>query len=267
MRKAALVSASGALCCWLSWGVLQLSEAHTEGQPPLFHEIEIRQRIFSTITKEEMRECFATTPVLGKIGDVRIEPRAVIIELIIQGDAEGKLKPYAFEAALSGSSVRGCWGDLFGRRKMKAPLIVFPPPDGVIVLRADGTRHEASQCPPDYQPKHRYGWQFCLDPVHPVPIPPLWAAPIAGVPYEKALAIFERYKRDYESSWGVRAVALTVWGLTIQLLPMIGVEDFTDALLPSLKRFHASSPPAIDGLPIHIRTERYGGEEEWWPLP
>lgn len=258
MERTVLWWAGGFLFALLMVWTPLWSESRVEPAPPPFHDIEIRQRIFSTITKEEMRECFANASSLGKIGDIRIEPRAMIVEFILQGDKDGKLKPYAFEAALSDSGTSGCWGDLSGRRKMIAPLIVFPPPDGVIVLRPDGTRQEAQTCPPEYHKKHRYGWQFCLDPVQPVPIPPLWAVPIAGVPYEKAQAIFEQYKRSYESSGGVRVVALTVRGLTIRLLPNVTVEDFTEALLPSLKRFHASSPPAIDGLPIHIIPEFSG---------
>ena len=192
-RYNVLWRAGGSLLALLMVGTPLWSHSRAEPAPPPFHDIEVRQRIFSTLTKEEMRECFTTTPILGHFGDIHIEPRAVIVELIIQGDADGKMKPYAYEAARGGAWAPECLADMFGRRRILVPLIVFPPPAGVIVLHPDGTRQEAEQCPSGYQRKYRYGWQFCLDPAQSVSIPPLWAAPIAGLPYEKALAIFKQY--------------------------------------------------------------------------
>ena len=128
MKRTVLRWAGGFLFALLMVGTPLWSHSRAEPAPSPFHDIEIRQRIFSTITKEEMRKCFANAPILGHFGDIRIEPRAVVVELIIQGDADGKLKPYAYEAARGGALASGCWGDLSGRRKMIAPLIVFPPP-------------------------------------------------------------------------------------------------------------------------------------------
>ena len=66
------------------------------------------------------------------------------------------------------------------------------PPEGVIVLYPDGSRAEASACPPEFVEETRAnGWRFCRDPEHFTQIPSMWNPPINGIPYEEVEKIYE----------------------------------------------------------------------------
>lgn len=78
--------------------------------------------------------------------------------------------------------------------RVPAPL---QPPPGVIVLRPGGVREQADSCPEEFKEvEGENKWRFCIHPGKPEVIPPLWAPPIAGVPYEQALEIHNRHKRN-----------------------------------------------------------------------
>lgn len=111
-----------------------------------------------------------------------------------------------------------------------------PPPAGVIVLRTDGKRDEAEVCPKGFREKSgRHGWRFCIDPAHPQPIPPLWKAPIAGIPFEEAQAILERHRDELWQIPGVMGHGLGAEGIVVH----------TDQ--PDLV------PTEIEGLPVKTR--------------
>ena len=51
------------------------------------------------------------------------------------------------------------------------------------------------ECPEGFrETSGDHGWRFCVDKVRPEAIPPLWAPPIAGIPYEECREIFKRSK-------------------------------------------------------------------------
>src|SRR6266571_9004071 len=60
-----------------------------------------------------------------------------------------------------------------------------------------------------------HGWRFCFDPKHPEPIPPLMAPPIAGIPYEEALAILERHREELMRLPGVQSVGMGNGGIVV----------------------------------------------------
>ncbi len=116
----------------------------------------------------------------------------------------------------------------------------LPPPPGVIVLRPDGPDPQPalSHCPPGYTEQQKYRWRFCNSPANPQPIPTsLMIPPVAGVPYTRAEAIFQR--QDFMQLPGVQSVGLGVDGLVVQ--------TSEPALIPS----------TFEGLPV--RTEKPEG--------
>ena len=99
----------------------------------------------------------------------------------------------------------------------KPPPPHLPPPPGVIVLHPDGPDPQPtlSHCPPGYTEQQKYRWRFCNSPANPQPIPTsLMTPPIAGVPYARAEAIFQR--QDFMELPGVRSVGLGTDGIVVQ---------------------------------------------------
>jgi len=116
---------------------------------------------------------------------------------------------------------------------------VLPPPSGVIVLKPGGVREQAKSCPPEYREKKVKGnWRFCVDPLHPEPIPPLMIPPMAGIPYEEALQILERHRAELLALPGVYVVGMGEKG--------IYVETDDPAVLPK----------EIEGLPLQIEPHK-----------
>ena len=91
----------------------------------------------------------------------------------------------------------------------------LPPPPGVIILRPDGVREQAKACPAGWQTGKKHSWRFCIDPDNPQPIPPITMSPIAGIPYEEAKAILERYRDELMGLNGVNGVGLGATGIYV----------------------------------------------------
>jgi hypothetical protein len=133
------------------------------------------------------------------------------------------------------------WDPQIGRCRRNVPLktsefSMLPPPPGVTVLRSDGTRQQADGCPEGFEEQKMEGdWRFCVDPQHPEPIPPLMVPPIAGIPFEEAMKIFERRGPELQRIQGVKSIFLGRDGITVE----------TDD--PTLV------PPSIEGVPVKIR--------------
>lgn len=115
-----------------------------------------------------------------------------------------------------------------------SPLAVLPPPPGVVILRADGTREHADSCPAGFEERLDYGWRLCFAPGFAGPIPPLSAPPIAGVPYETALEIHDRHVHELSKLPGVDSVGLGEDGIEVRTTNPAAV------------------PSEIEGLPIKI---------------
>lgn len=113
---------------------------------------------------------------------------------------------------------------------------LLPPPPGVIVLKPGKVREQAEACPEGSQEVKTYNdWRFCLAPgVSQADIPPLWAPPIAGIPYEKALEIHYRHVDELSKLPGVDSVGLRRDG--------IHVSTSNPAVVPS----------EVEGLPIIV---------------
>lgn len=114
---------------------------------------------------------------------------------------------------------------------------VLPPPMGAIVLQPDGKREEVEKCPEGFREETEKGWRFCIDLARPQPIPPVMEPPIAGVSYEKALEIVEKWGRELSRIPGVTSVGLGEEGIMIEtdqpgLLPA-EVEGLTVKAIPS----------------------------------
>lgn len=93
----------------------------------------------------------------------------------------------------------------------------LPPPPGVIVLWPEGPDPQPtlSHCPPGYIELQKYRWRFCNSPAIPQPIPTgLMTPPIAGIPYMRAEAIFQR--QDFVELPGVQSVGLGAGGIVVQ---------------------------------------------------
>lgn len=94
---------------------------------------------------------------------------------------------------------------------------LLPPPPGVIVLRPDGRREQAEDCPDGFRETAGLnGWRFCLDVNNPQPMPPLEAPPIAGIAYEEALKILERHRDALMRLPGVESVGLDTEGIRVE---------------------------------------------------
>ena len=111
-------------------------------------------------------------------------------------------------------------------------LPTLPPPPGVIVLRPGGVRESADACPPDFRETQRFDWRFCVDPQKPETIPAIMTPPIAGIPFEEALAILERHQLRLMQLPGVQSVGLGSEG--------IEVESGDPSLIPD----------SLEGLPV-----------------
>lgn len=86
-----------------------------------------------------------------------------------------------------------------------------------MVLLPNKMRKQAMTCPSDFvETKGENNWRFCVDPKNPEPIPPLWAPPIAGIPYEEALEIHNRHVEKLSKLPGVESVGLGVNGINIR---------------------------------------------------
>src|SRR5205814_2400986 len=110
---------------------------------------------------------------------------------------------------------------------------LLPPPPGVIILQPGGVREQADSCPKRFKEiVEMGGWRFCVDPEHPETIPPLMAPPIAGIPYEEALAILERHREEIMRLPGVQSIGMGAEGIRV----------YTDN--------PAVLPPEVEGLPI-----------------
>ena len=127
---------------------------------------------------------------------------------------------------------------------LNRPLV--RPPDGVIVLHADGTWSEAAACPPELlEEQHVNNWRFCRDPARRDRIPRMWNPPINGMPYEEAEKIFEAHR---ETLW-----ALPGWtslGLGLQSIK-ISTEQ------PEVV------PDALEGIPIQTLPPMYAYRPSW----
>lgn len=112
----------------------------------------------------------------------------------------------------------------------------LPPPPGVIVLQPGGVverREDLDACPEGFEEHTRYRWRFCQPTDgNPEPFPPLMNRPIAGIPFEEALKIYEHHK-----DWLFALPGVTSVGLAGD-----GIEVTTDQ--PALV------PGDVDGLPI-----------------
>ena len=102
----------------------------------------------------------------------------------------------------------------------------LPPPEGVIVLYPGGRREEAAACPANFDEVTKAnGWRFCLNKLRPGIIPRLWSpsfeAPIAGVPYDEARAIYKRHLEEFLQLPGITGTGLGPRGLTIWTLILI----------------------------------------------
>lgn len=155
----------------------------------------------------------------------------------------------------------------------------LPPPPGIIVLRPEGPDPQPtlSHCPPGYTELQKYRWRFCNSPANPQPIPTsLMIPPIAGVPYTRAEAIFQR--QDFIQLPGVQSVALEADGIVVQtteptLIPSsfeglpVRTEEMTDVF--RLANHTITKPPSLlrggvaigDGVAIggHINVGTLGG--------
>jgi len=121
---------------------------------------------------------------------------------------------------------------------LNRPLV--RPPDGVIVLHADGTWSEAATCPPELLEEQRVNnWRFCRDPDRFDRIPRMWNPPINGMPFEEAEEIFEAHKETLGDLPG-----LTSLGLGLQSIK-ISTEQ------PEVV------PDALEGIPIHTLPPMY----------
>jgi hypothetical protein len=104
------------------------------------------------------------------------------------------------------------------------------------VLKPGKVREQAERCPEGSQAVTTYNnWRFCLTPgVSEGDIPPLWAPPIAGIPYEKVLEIHRRHVDELAKLPGVKSVGLREDG--------IHVSTSNPAVVPS----------QVEGLPIKV---------------
>lgn len=103
------------------------------------------------------------------------------------------------------------------------------------MLRPGGIRESADACPPDFPYEvDRFDWRFCVDPQNPETIPAIMTPPIAGIPFEEALAILERHQLALMQLPGVQSVGLGRDGIEVE------IED------PSLV------PDSLEGLPVHV---------------
>ena len=90
------------------------------------------------------------------------------------------------------------------------------PPDGVVVLKPGKVREQAAACPKGFKEVEGYGgWRFCVDPFNPEKIPPLWSPPIAGIPYEEVLEIYDRHWEALAKLPGIEGVGLRTDGIHI----------------------------------------------------
>jgi hypothetical protein len=121
---------------------------------------------------------------------------------------------------------------------IEAPEPHLPPPSGLILLKADGTREhqlDLSECPGGYTERRVYRWRFCNDSGTPQPIPgDIMAPPVAGIPYQEAEAIVNR-----NTEWVMKLPGVVSFGLTAEGLR---VETNHPELIPSY----------IEGLPVII---------------
>lgn len=114
------------------------------------------------------------------------------------------------------------WNAEWGRCVRNSPFTIpslelLPPPPGVIILRPGKVREQADSCPEGFEEaRGENDWRFCIDPQHPEPIPPLMVPPIAGIPYEEALAILERHRAELMQLPGVEAVGMGVEGIVVE---------------------------------------------------
>ena len=128
------------------------------------------------------------------------------------------------------------------------PVIVevfptLPPPPGVIVLRKGGVREQADSCPRHFTEIVRYEWRFCIDLDDPEPVPPMMAPPIAGIPYEEVLAIFERHREKLLPQPGFgEGVSLGAEGIIVRT------------------RKPSAIPTEVEGLPVEVRPPMRPGE-------
>ena len=131
-----------------------------------------------------------------------------------------------------------CEGDVLSSASSQAAVLAeaappVPPPPGVVVLYPGGEREEREDCPEGFrETSGAYGWRFCVDKVRPEAIPPLWAPPIAGIPYEEGLEILKRYKATLMQLPGVTSVGFGHGGIRVH----------TDQ--PAL------APSEVEGLPV-----------------
>jgi hypothetical protein len=86
---------------------------------------------------------------------------------------------------------------------------------GVIVLRAGKEPEQADSCPEGLEEESEQRWRFCLPPRYAQPLPPLWEPPIEGIPYEEALGILERHKKELLQLPGVTGVGLSAKGILV----------------------------------------------------
>ena len=114
---------------------------------------------------------------------------------------------------------------------------LLPPPSGVIVLRPGGRQEQAVACPAGLmEVDGDYGWRFCIDLKKPEPIPLLWAAPLAGIPYDKVLDIYERHLEVLFKLPGIQGYGLKADGLYVRTSQPEAV------------------PTDLEGLPVIVRT-------------
>jgi len=112
---------------------------------------------------------------------------------------------------------------------------VLPPPPGVIVVKPGGEYFRADACPPGNIETEHLRWHFCLDANRPEAIPAVMIPPIAGIAYEEAFKILDRYRAELQALPGVGAVGMGGKGIAI------------DAKDPSVL------PKEVEGLPVEAR--------------
>lgn len=152
----------------------------------------------------------------------------ILVAVYVHTDAQGR-KPADLPAPLQALPA-----ELEGLPLTIHPVYVLPPPPGVIVLRPDGSREQASECPDGYREETDHTWRFCVLPTRKGPLPPMMAPPVAGVPYEDAQKIVERHQDELMALPGVSSVGLGKEGIYIEIKG------------PSIL------PQEVEGLPFEI---------------
>jgi hypothetical protein len=159
--------------------------------------------------------------------------------------------------------------------KVKA-LPILPPPPGVIVLRpetADQQRQacppgllrswngrfvcyeHAETCPPGLKEMQQFGWRVCLDSSE--TIPALWELPIAGIPFDEAMAILERHREELMRLPGVQGIGLGAEGIAIEAPDPSAFPSSVEGLLvivtppPAVKRFGLNHTYGAQIRPVH----------------